>query len=127
MAASQCFPLIHVPVDLSIITSSFCGFISYLYFLQAATRNFFFLQNVLNILICTLLSPHGELCTAYTAQLAVPCNHHTDYNILMYRALLNFLYSLGNKPLYFHGICTVLKKMQYTKSLLSCHFYSMGK
>lgn len=32
----------------------------------------------------------------------------------MYRALLNFLYSLESKPLYFPVICKVLKKMQYT-------------
>lgn len=70
----------------------------------------------MKILNCipTLTPAHGEMCTTCTARLAVPSNHHTDYNIVMYRALLNFLYSLESKPLYFPVICKVLKKMQYT-------------
>lgn len=66
----------------------------------------------MKILNCipTLTPAHGEMCTTCTARLAVPSNHHTDYNIVMYRALLNFLYSLESKPLYFPVICKVLKK-----------------
>lgn len=63
---------------------------------------------------------HGELCTTCTAQLSEPHNHHTDCNIIMYRALLKFPYSLENKPLYFPVTCKVLKeKMKYTSGKAS--------
>lgn len=37
----------------------------------------------------------------------------------MYSALMNFLYSTENKPLYFPVICKVLKKMEYTPDAAS--------
>lgn len=47
----------------------------------------------------------------------------------MYSALMNFLYSTENKPLYFPVICKVLKKIQYihaAESFLSLLLGSLG-
>lgn len=92
-----------------------------LYFLQAANRNLVFLQHVIEHLELYLSAPPPpmENC-ARCAQLSRLCQATTTHdNMLMYRALLNSLYSLENKPLYFPVICKVLKKMQYTNDIVS--------
>lgn len=79
-----------------------------LYFLRAANRSVVFIWHVIQHRELYLSAPPAwKTCTARLYR-------HAHNNTLMYSALMNFLYSTENKPLYFPVICKVLKKIKYT-------------
>lgn len=86
-----------------------------LYFLRAANRSVVFIWHV---------TQHRELYLpappSWKTVLRRSSNHHAHDNTLLYSALMNFLYSTENKPLYFPVICKVLKKSNPLTTL--CHF-----
>lgn len=102
-----------------------------LYFLGAANRSVVFIWHVSQHRELFLPAPPSWKTVLRRARRS--SNTHAHDNTLLYSALMNFLYSTENKPLYFPVICKVLKKIKSTHdavsflSLLSSSWMSEGQ